>query len=73
MISDIDLKDWIKSEEVVKLHDVPRQSLVSCTSAESNPFWFDHLDGMYSFCKTLQNEVFHLAAWADVFVWKKKG
>jgi hypothetical protein len=30
--------------------------------------FFDHLDGMYSFCRTPQGDVVHLVAWAEVEV-----
>ena len=28
--------------------------------------FFDHLDGMYSYCKDQEGNVVHLAAWAEV-------
>jgi hypothetical protein len=28
--------------------------------------FFSHIDGMYSYCVSLQNEIIYLAAWAEV-------
>ena len=30
------------------------------------PFFFDHLDGMYSYCKDDHGTLFHFAAWTKV-------
>jgi hypothetical protein len=32
------------------------------------PIWFDHIDGMYSYCKNLEGEIVFLVAWAEVYV-----
>lgn len=72
MLSEIDLKDWIKTEQPSKLFEIPRDSLVSSISNPDKPFWFFHIDGMYSMCKELSGETFHIAAWTDVFKWVKK-
>jgi hypothetical protein len=34
--------------------------------------FFDHIDGMYSYCLNMQNEVIHLQAWAEVAPLVKK-
>ena len=73
MISEIDIQDWNRSEQPVKLYDVPRNSLV--TPLFDPTLWvnFYHVDGMYSYCKLFGTEdVVHLSAMTDVFVWVKK-
>lgn len=76
MISEIDLRDFERSEQPVKLYDVPLGSIVTICSMDSSdlPIHFSHIDGMYSFCTLLNKptEVVHLAAWQEVFTWKKK-
>lgn len=72
MISEIDIKDWIATKQLMKLFDVPKNSVVSTESAPAMAFFFDHIDGMYSHCRELTGEVFHIAAWTEVFLWKKK-
>lgn len=77
MISDIDLQDWKETFptlsldlQVKKLHDVPRNSIVSLVDNPKQLIQFFHLDGMYSFCKLFgTDDVVHLTAWADVYVW----
>jgi hypothetical protein len=74
MISDVDLRDWECSEEVVKLYDVPRNSIVSPVDDKAFLVDFKHVDGMYSLCVTLgkENHIVHLAAWTEVNIWKRK-
>jgi len=61
----------------MKLYDVPRKTWVvvqantdgpvaSHNFAEKEEIFFDHLDGMYSFCKDKEGMVVHLPAWAEV-------
>lgn len=72
MISEIDIKDWVRTKQPMKLHEVPKNSVVSIESTPDIPFFFDHIDGMYSHCRELNGDVFHIAAWTDVFLWKPK-
>lgn len=77
MISDTDLRDWKETFptltprlEVKKLYDVPRNSIISLVDNPKQLLNFFHVDGMYSFCKLFgTNDVVHLAAWTDVYVW----
>lgn len=71
MVSDIDIADWERTETEVKLYAAPVESIVSLKDQPDYPFFFHHVDGMYSFSKTLSGEVWHPAAWSDVFLWKK--
>jgi hypothetical protein len=68
MISEIDLRDWEHLEET-KLYNVKRNTYIK---AFDEYFFFDHLDGMYSYCKDMQNNVVHLAAFTPVIPLKKK-
>jgi hypothetical protein len=73
MISEVDIKDWEMSNEVIKLYDVPRNSLVSPVDNEDFLVNFSHLDGAYSLGMRFgTTELVHLAAWTPVHVWRKK-
>lgn len=70
MLSEIDIKDWVRSTEPVQLYNVERNSIVSLAGDEI--FKFERLDGMYSVCYTLAGNLFHLGATTPVYVWSKK-
>lgn len=64
---------------MTKLYDVPNNSIIKLhTDLDTPPgapklhkneiLKFYHIDGMYSYCKTMDNVVCHLAAYADVAV-----
>ena len=72
MISEINIKDWERSVNKIELYNCQRETIVSFVDEPDVPFWFDHADGMYSFCKMLDGTVFHPIAWSDVFLWRKK-
>ncbi len=47
----------------MKLYDIPRHSQINCECTDGSKYIiFDHLDGMYSFCKTEHGAIVHLAA-----------
>ena len=61
----------------MKLYDVPRGSKIRVVGdvkippaasiiEEQEVLNFSHVDGMYSYCTNSDNEVVHLAAWAEV-------
>lgn len=61
----------------MKLYEVPRNTFVKVISEAQSPIdsfpipigqviKFHHVDGMYSYCTTLDKEVVHLAAWIEV-------
>lgn len=64
----------------MKLYDVPRETFVRLTEDASVPvgcqpikagevIFFDHLDGMYSFCMDKdKKEIIHIAAFTEVEV-----
>jgi hypothetical protein len=68
MISEIDINDWEK-QETVPLYSVPNKSYVQ---VDGVTLFFDHIDGMYSYCMNAANEVVHIAAWAEVLPLKRK-
>jgi hypothetical protein len=72
MLSEIDLKDWVHSATPEKLYNVKRGSLVSSVEQPDVVFNFHHIDGMYSLCQLLDGTYWNLAAWSDVYTWKKK-
>ena len=71
MIQGIDIKEWVCVGQPKPLHAVERKSLCSFVDEPAIPFWFEHVDGMYSYCNMLDGTVFHPTAWSEVFVWKK--
>lgn len=75
MISEIDLRDFERSEQPVKLYDVPRGSTITLATMDSSDLLIDfhHIDGAYSMC-TIHgtNEICHISASAEVYLWAKK-
>ena len=62
MISEKDIADW---------HHLPVRELYKCkprsyVKLDTDVFFFDHIDGMYSYCKDMAGNVIHLAAWTQV-------
>lgn len=68
----------------MKLYDVPRETFVKVLEDVQVPpgakpilagetIFFDHLDGMYSFCMNEeQTEIFHMAGWTEVEILEEK-
>ena len=57
----------------MKLYEVPRNTRVLVRDEEGNVVLrvlFDHIDGMYSYCKDDEGKVVHLAAWTEVEIEK---
>lgn len=52
---------------VVPISDI-KVPIASPDIQESKPIWFDHIDGMYSYCINQDGELVHLVAWAEVYV-----
>lgn len=65
MLSEIDIKDY-EQLPLRELYKARPRSYVMVPSWDNEIIFFDHIDGMYSYCLTLANEVVHLQAWADV-------
>lgn len=69
----------------MKLYDVPRESFVMIMDDEVklpignapeqeklNVIYFDHVDGMYSFCFDREGNLIHPAAWTEVEIVDKE-
>lgn len=68
MISEIDIKDWDK---------LPPRELYKCkprsyVMVDDEVIYFDHIDGMYSYCKDMLGNVIHLTAWMQVVPLQRK-
>ena len=75
MISEIDIADFdvLPVRELYKVK--PRSYIKLPWLADDDThkiIFFDHVDGMYSYCLTLTNEVVHLSASAQVTPLVKK-
>lgn len=66
-------------QDVIKLHQVPDQTWVRIVEPDKVPpgapepkkgerIFFDHIDGMYSFCRDEQKNIIHLVAWQEVTI-----
>lgn len=67
MISEADLRDW-EHTDIVPLYSVPRNTYVLL---DNEYFFFDHIDGMYSFCLDMNNNIIHIPAWQEVIPLRK--
>ena len=65
----------------MKLYEVPKGSHVQLLETPTIPpvhtelrkddiLYFDHIDGMYSYCLDKNKQVVHLAAWTEVEIVK---
>ena len=46
----------------MKLHEIPKQSKIFCEVSDGSKYViFDHLDGMYSYCKSEKGDILHLS------------
>lgn len=50
----------------MKLYDVKRYSFIRV--GDTLELFFDHLDGMYSYCVDRTGQVYHIAAYTEVEV-----
>lgn len=72
-IADAEDKKYIDTETgklaagMVKLYNVPRNTWISIDRDAQTLTFFDHIDGMYSYCLTPKNEVCHIGA--NTLVW----
>ena len=48
----------------MKLYEVPRKTWVRLVNGDL--IFFDHIDGMYSYCKTQDGQVCHISASTEV-------
>jgi hypothetical protein len=70
MLSEVDIKDFDK-QPVTPLYSVKPKSYVQCPRT-GVVYYFDHIDGMYSYCLDMFGDTIHLMAWMDVIPLAKK-
>ena len=71
MLSEIDIQDY-EQLPIRELYKARPRSYVMVPSMDNEVIFMDHIDGAYSYCVSLTNEVIHLAAWAEVIPLVKK-
>ena len=68
----------------MELHKVPNRTWVRVIDPDKVPpaapepeqgerIFFDHIDGMYSFCKREDGTIIHLVAWQEVEIATEQG
>ncbi len=62
MISEVDLADF----ERLPVRELYKCKPRSFVEVDNTFIFFDHIDGMYSFCKDMAGNVIHLQAWTKV-------
>lgn len=76
-IQDAEDKAYFESQDgklaagMVSLFNVPRYTWVSLSKDPKTLFFFDHIDGMYSYCLTVDNKVCHVGASTLVWTYPK--
>jgi cell division protein ZapA (FtsZ GTPase activity inhibitor) len=63
-----ELDSMEEGEGKVKLYEVPRETWCSMTQDANTLFFFDHIDGMYSYCVNKEGDIVHLGASTYVFM-----
>ena len=68
MLSEIDLRDY----EQLPLRELYKCKPRSYVMVDDAVIFFDHIDGMYSYCKDMLGNVIHLTAWLEVIPLQRK-
>lgn len=68
MISEIDLRDY----EQLPLRELYKCKPRSYVMVDDAVIYFDHIDGMYSYCKDMLGNIIHLTAWMEVVPLQRK-
>jgi hypothetical protein len=68
MINEHDINDWVHHKPT-ELYSVKPKTYVKVLDTV---LFFDHLDGMYSYCVTLDNQVVHISGSALVTPLEKR-
>lgn len=75
MLNEHDLSDYDQLP-VRELYKVKPRSYIKLPWMEGTGIdevlFFDHIDGMYSYCLNMDDQVIHLQAWAEVVPLVKK-
>ena len=74
MLSEIDIADYeqLPIRELYKVRPRSYIKLPWMDGLDGDVLFFDHIDGMYSYCLNMADEVVHLQAWAEVIPLVKK-
>jgi hypothetical protein len=70
MLSEVDIRDF-DPQPVTPLYSVKPKSYIQLPTTGA-VFYFDHLDGMYSYCLDMFGDTINLVAWIDVIPLVKK-
>ena len=74
MLSEIDIQDY-EQLPIRELYKVRPRSFVKLPwmdGLDGDVLFFDHIDGMYSYCLDMNDKVVHIQAWAEVIPLVKK-
>ena len=71
MISEIDLQDY-EQLPLRELYKCKPRSYVQVPAFDNEIIFFDHIDGMYSYCKDFLGNTIHLTAWLEVVPLQRK-
>lgn len=74
MINEFDLADYeqLPLRELYKTKPRSYIKLPWVDGMDGDIVFFDHIDGMYSYCLSMNNELIHLSAFAEVIPLVKK-
>lgn len=74
MLSEIDIADFdvLPVRELYKVRPRSYIKLPWMDGLDGDVLFFDHIDGMYSYCLDMNNNVVHIQAWAEVVPLVKK-
>jgi hypothetical protein len=64
-------KAYRSTGKVHKLFCLSRDMVVSHVEEPEVLFLFRHIDGMYSYCETSDQQVYHPVAWSKVILWEE--
>lgn len=54
-------------EQIIKLYQLPRGSKIITECSDGSSYLiFDHVDGMYSYCRTEKENTVHLSVWTPL-------
>ena len=74
MLSEIDIADYeqLPIRELYKVRPRSYIKLPWMDGLDGDVLFFDHIDGMYSYCLDMNDKVVHIQAWAEVIPLVKK-
>lgn len=68
MLNEFDLQDFDR----LPLRELYKCKPRSYVMVDDAVIFFDHIDGMYSYCKDMLGNVIHLTAWLEVVPLQRK-